>query len=159
MKYILTALLFFGLNLNYAQTNISLNVPTTVATLNSKFGKYYKYALCEDDDPNCYGNQYNWKNGNTKILAFVESGNGNLNDILYVIEIKSKSNLKINGITLNKSTINDCKLKFGNKFKKVDYQQASYKLFQNGFWTYFMFNKSNVLIEINLATWEKDTTG
>ncbi len=162
MKYILTTLSIFILNLIYAQTNIELKVPVIVKKINSLYGKYTQFLYCGGDPEICaYGNEYVWQNTNYKIDCYAtESGDvANNNDKIDIIEITApKSIITINGLSINKTTFNTCKLKYGSSFKKSQ-NTNEYKIKTGSYWTYLTFNTKNILKKIALVTWEYDTTG
>ena len=161
MKTILTALLFFSLNLIYAQTNIELKVPVTVQKLNTMFGKYTEFLFCGGDTDFCnYGNEYIWQKSNYKIDGFsTESGDvaNNIDKIDIITITAPKSVITVNGLSINKTTLSACKLKYGSSFKKSLSNQ--YKIKTGNYWTYLTFNTKNILKEVVLVTWEYDTTG
>jgi hypothetical protein len=149
-----------------AQNATSLKVPITVGKVSNLLGKYTKFEPCEL--PCNLGSTYHWKleNGlNVEAYALEVGENSKPSNTHKLSKIDFSTNGSsiiddcVFGLSLNKTTLSECKQHFGLKLKKSMYGGRTYKFFQDRMYFYFSFNSSNILTAISKASWEEDMSG
>ena len=133
--------------------NLLMPLPTDIQTLKKSIGEYSQFEPVDPDDPSPWGGEYIWNFTNGFILIALTSNLEQApkeNDEITLYSLKSKAKEQIfvpsYKLTLNKSTVNDCKKMFGNSLMTL---QPNYlKINNNDFRSYFYFSEDGSLEQI-----------
>ena len=145
-----------------------LSLPTTIKSINDFVGqKYSTFTKCDTEDYfDNFCPYYEWVlQSGIEILAYSETDinntKENTNYRVTTIRLSTKNGNIVEdcvyNLALNKTTLQDCKIQFGNQLKKSNYE-SSYKIYKDKIWTYLKF-KNGILVEIERTPFEYDMTG
>ena len=144
----------------------TITLPTTVSRLISEYGNYTKFIPCTQEEDCDFGSIYEWKISNGLIIdAWAQEVSGpnvkaSKQHKIESYELASKNNSVINDLvfqlSLNKSSLTECKKKFNPKKSTFD---NTWKFKQNDVYTYLYFNNNAILIKIGQHLFDRDESG
>ena len=140
----------------------TFTLPTTVGQLIALYGNYAKFIPCPQEE-DCNYFTYEWKINNGLIIDAwaIEniSEKANKQQKIGAYELSAKNSSVINNLafqlSLNKSSLTECKKKFNLKESTPN----TWKFQQNNVFTYLYFNDNDILIKIGQYPFDRDSVG
>lgn len=139
--------------------HLILPLPTNIETLKNSIGDYSQFVPVDPDDPSPWGGEYVWSFTNgfvlTALAANMEQTPKEGDEItLFSLRLKEKEQVYVPSykLTLNKSSIAECKQLYGNAL--ITISPTYLKLNMNGIRSYFSFTENGRLEQITQAMFD-----